>query len=1185
MIEIIEDGHGEEHMHEAELLLDDIQRLCERQWLQKEACRDLYERHVDFQSQLRFVRTHKPHTDQDAEFCREGGKMELHTIIEFFNLLTHTAHLSKLRALFERDKIMRAIRALNEAYSRGIAHVHTFLLESHPLFQPPPSPRSSIDGSRTSTIGPNTPGPGGDRARDRGRRDSEVSYENAAGLGAGAAVTQPQANPQSLLPLSLPPNPNPDMKMPSPHAAPSFETAPPAYGYGFTDNKQQMLPEKPKLSLERTTSNDRRAQPSPLGRSHTPPSGRTLTPQDGRGTTPTGQPPPVGTPGPKFPTPQGTPGPRLGTPLGFGTRTPTPQGSVRRPPTMMPPGQDFDRPRKGSAELDPERSGRRIDRAEMERLKKMEKDKVELERIARLGNESDARAAINAIARGEDYWEAFGSKPRHEVMMFLAAVQQEMYRHPPTSKIHKELDNALLKAHLRSGIVPPVHTFQPSEVTQFSPQPIAYTPYADVYKAQLKGYAVGVKAVRCTAGSTGAKRRMDKEVKMWAHFRHQNILRIWGVTAHKHMTSCMVSPWMPRGNAHQFVIDNPNVSPIRILMGTALGLGYLHDQGIPHADLRGANILIDDQGEALLSDYGLANFYAEITGHCILNRWTPPETLDPTTVAQSRTARLAYPPINITGDIHAFGLVIVELATRTVPFYDIRREEAVYARLVRGIRPPRPGSLDDDLWMLAQRCWAFPPAARMTAPNVVASLRELQKVQDPTGHLVFVPQSPPAPVGTPGSHLEDEFVKVAVRAPVEQPPAFSRKLLIVVTTDGEKYVVVDVSRASTGLAIKEKIMTAVKIPDRERSQYLIFRTEIGEHIVGDALNSELLYKTCVEHGDSKGSLKLIVVNRTAIKAMPRTMSLLSDTRSPSMLLLTGQAQGSRTGLPTPSPSPGPGASPDSAHSTPTTTTNVAIQARVPRTAVSRGPRLDSNFTKTTAASISEYQLSLDERRLTPQPPVNIPRGFLDERFEYENKSVASNSSVAQMDAEIRATRAARGNNPENPVSRSAIAVLHFERNVAPCEGCGRHFAGIYSLEKHLQSQGGKCTNPDLETELQRLELESRPITEVTDVTPTAQTSITTTPRPMPPLLNPVNTNVAASPSVNVNPNKALPAPPRPPRGDSVDGPGPIGWSPVTPPTTTKVLTKVDLNQLKKQLKHKFGPDANEFRGGPRSGRI
>ncbi|KAG8724514.1 hypothetical protein FRC09_017791 [Ceratobasidium sp. 395] len=1160
MIEIIEDEqHSDEYLQESEKLLGDIQRLCERQFVQKDACRDLYERHVDFQSQLRFVKNHEPHVAEDYDFCKEGGVMELHTIFEFFNLLTHTAHLSKLRALFERDKISRALRALNESYSRGIAHVHTFLPETHALFQPPPSPSDSDNSSRASTIGPMTVEK--DRTRDRDRRESvESSFGNAAGLGAGAAIVQPQreSNDLSLLPISHPPA---DVTMPSPQIAPNPIIPPPSYGYGYTDSKPPVPTEKVNPGLERAASNDRRAQSSPVRPTQTPPTARTLPPLEGRIPTP---PSATGTPGPKFTTPFGTPGPRVTTPLGNGVRQTTPQGSVRRPPTMMPSNHDLDRPRKPSTESDPDR--RKPDRAEIERLKKMEKDKAELERIARLGNEHDARAAINAIARGEDYWEAFGTKPRHEVMMFLGAVQQEMYRHPLTSKIHKELDNALLKAHLRSGIIPPVHTFQPSEVTQFSPQPVAYTPYADVYRAKLKGYDVGVKAVRCTAGSTGAKRRLDKEVKMWAHFRHQNILRILGVAAHKHMTSCMVTPWMPRGNAHQYMLDNPDASPIRILVGTALGLGYLHDQGIPHADLRGANILLDDQGEALLSDYGLANFYAEITGHCILNRWTPPETLDPTTVAQSRTTRLAHPPINITGDIHAFGLVIIELATRAVPFYTVRREEAVYARLVRGIRPPRPAQLDDALWSLAQRCWTFPPAARMTAPSVVATLRELQKVQDPAGHLVFAPQTPP-PAATPATDPEDEFVKVAVRAPIETPGPLGRKLLIVVTTDGEKYVVVDVSNANSGLAIREMIMTAVKIPDRERSRFMIFRTEIGEHIVGDALNSELLLKTCVEHGDAKGSLKLIVVNRSSLKSRSHVQSQLESVRVPSLLMLSPPHQASSgTGLPTPSPSPGPERSPPP---------DMAIQARVPRTAVSRLPRADSNFTKTTAASVSEYQLSIDQRRLTPQPPMNMPGvrspKWLEDRFEYENKSVASTSSVAQMDAEIRATKIARGSTPESPIGRSAIAVLHFERNIAPCDVCGRHFAGLYSLERHVQTQGGRCMNPDLATELHRLELEDRPVTEMTNETPVAETPVKTTPKAMPPLLSRVNTD------------KALPAPPRPPRGDSVDGPGPIGWSPVTPPTATKVLNKtVDLSALKKQLGRKFGPGENEFRGGPRS---
>ncbi|KAG9076276.1 hypothetical protein FS749_011961, partial [Ceratobasidium sp. UAMH 11750] len=141
MIETTQDEqHSDEYLQEGKRLLRDIQRLCETQFVLKDACQDLYERHADFQSQLQFVRNHEPHVPEDDTFCKEGEVMELHTIFEFFNLLSHAAHLSKLRALFERDKIFRALRALNESYSRGIAHVHTFLPESHALFQPPPSP-------------------------------------------------------------------------------------------------------------------------------------------------------------------------------------------------------------------------------------------------------------------------------------------------------------------------------------------------------------------------------------------------------------------------------------------------------------------------------------------------------------------------------------------------------------------------------------------------------------------------------------------------------------------------------------------------------------------------------------------------------------------------------------------------------------------------------------------------------------------------------------------------------------------------------------------------------------------------------------------------------------------------------------------------------------------------------------
>ncbi|CAE6460784.1 unnamed protein product [Rhizoctonia solani] len=137
--------------------------------------------------------------------------MELHTTIEFFNLLTHMTHLSKARAFFEREKITSALRSLDEAYSRGIAYVHTFLPESHDLFQPPASPKSSVDAydfsisSSVSLAFGFGSGFGGDTAGDRvpGRHGNVGPHENgnATGLGATVAVTQPQMNPQPQKPV------------------------------------------------------------------------------------------------------------------------------------------------------------------------------------------------------------------------------------------------------------------------------------------------------------------------------------------------------------------------------------------------------------------------------------------------------------------------------------------------------------------------------------------------------------------------------------------------------------------------------------------------------------------------------------------------------------------------------------------------------------------------------------------------------------------------------------------------------------------------------------------------------------------------------------------------------------------------------------------------------------------------
>ena len=67
----------------------------------------------------------------------------------------------------------------------------------------------------------------------------------------------------------------------------------------------------------------------------------------------------------------------------------------------------------------------------------------------------------------------------------------------------------------------------------------------------------------------------------------------------------------------------------------AIGLEYLHNEGIVHGDLHGGNVLIDENGNARLTDFGLSliadassyNYGSTHGGGAF--RWQAPELIDP----------------------------------------------------------------------------------------------------------------------------------------------------------------------------------------------------------------------------------------------------------------------------------------------------------------------------------------------------------------------------------------------------------------------------------------------------------------------------------------------------------------------------------------------------------------------------
>ena len=73
---------------------------------------------------------------------------------------------------------------------------------------------------------------------------------------------------------------------------------------------------------------------------------------------------------------------------------------------------------------------------------------------------------------------------------------------------------------------------------------------------------------------------------------------------------CIVMDYCDRGSLRQ-LLDHHGPLPEPLIAETAesilKALEYLHRQGISHRDLKGANVLVDEEGKIKLGDFGVAN--------------------------------------------------------------------------------------------------------------------------------------------------------------------------------------------------------------------------------------------------------------------------------------------------------------------------------------------------------------------------------------------------------------------------------------------------------------------------------------------------------------------------------------------------------------------------------------------------
>ncbi|KAG5650410.1 hypothetical protein H0H81_012347 [Sphagnurus paluster] len=119
----------------------------------------------------------------------------------------------------------------------------------------------------------------------------------------------------------------------------------------------------------------------------------------------------------------------------------------------------------------------------------------------------------------------------------------------------------------------------------------------------------------------------------------------------------IVMPYYGNGNVRQYIERHPHCDRVQIIYDVALGIAHLHEKMIVHGDLKGMNVLIDDNGHGVICDFGLTQVKADVTSRTGLvggvtvvgsRNWMAPELL------QGQSLRKPC-------DIYAFGMLIYEV--------------------------------------------------------------------------------------------------------------------------------------------------------------------------------------------------------------------------------------------------------------------------------------------------------------------------------------------------------------------------------------------------------------------------------------------------------------------------------------------------------------------------------------------
>ncbi|XP_071700440.1 cysteine-rich receptor-like protein kinase 2 [Rutidosis leptorrhynchoides] len=183
--------------------------------------------------------------------------------------------------------------------------------------------------------------------------------------------------------------------------------------------------------------------------------------------------------------------------------------------------------------------------------------------------------------------------------------------------------------------------------------------FGEVFKAVLNdNKAVAVKKLKIRYGRE--KIGFENEILLTSQIRHRNLLHLLGWSSEE-SELLLVLEYMPNGSLDTFLWGAKKGAlnwkqRYEIILGIARGLAHLHKEfhvKIVHRDIKSSNILLDDNFQPKIADFGLARFQQEDQSHVI--------TKFAGTLGYTAPEYVLHGVLSDKVDTFSFGIVILEI--------------------------------------------------------------------------------------------------------------------------------------------------------------------------------------------------------------------------------------------------------------------------------------------------------------------------------------------------------------------------------------------------------------------------------------------------------------------------------------------------------------------------------------------